>query len=58
MCRRSRSVNTLHYTSVIGGDSAIVTALTGGARHSALLRSVERNLPAPAPLSVLSVLSV
>ena len=29
LCRRSHSVNTLHYTSVIGGDSAIVTALTG-----------------------------
>ena len=27
--RRSRSVNTMHYTSVIGGDSATAAALTG-----------------------------
>ena len=29
LCRRSRSVNTMHYTSVIGGDSATAAALTG-----------------------------
>jgi len=34
----------MHYTSVIGGDSAAAAALTGGARHSGETRNVERNL--------------